>query len=275
MIFERTFEKTFDNTAMSYDAVRPMYVTEIFDDIFRYKTLDENSSVLEIGIGTGKATFPFLKKGCSVCALEPGKNLAVIAAEKYREYGENPAVFAAEKEWVHGKFTLHIQTLQEFDSPQNSFDLIYSATAFHWIPEEYGYKRVYELLKEGGVFARFSYHAGADRGRSELAREIQHMYKAYMNSSKEPNIFDLEDAQALAQTAENYGFADTKYYIYETTKDFTSDEYLELLWTYPDHMKLEKEKREKLFQGIYDAINRHGGVITVYYVMDLELARKV
>lgn len=254
-----TFEKTFDNTAVSYDAVRPMYVNEIFDEIFRYKTMDENSSALEIGIGTGKATLPFLEKGCSVCALEPGENLAVIAEEKYREYGT---------------FELHVQTLQEFDCPSEAFDLIYSATAFHWIPEEYGYKRVYELLKEDGVFARFAYHASPDRGRRELAREIQQLYKAYMNSSKEPKIFDLEDARALAQTAEKYGFADTEYYIYETAKDFTADEYMELLRTYPDHMRLEEEKREKLFQGIYDAINRYGGMITVYYVMDLELARK-
>ena len=49
---------------------------------------------------------------------------------------------------------------------------------------------------------------------------------------------------------------------------------MELLRTYPDHMKLEEEKREKLFTGIYEAIQRHGGVITVYYVMDLELGRK-
>lgn len=253
------FEKTFDNTAVGYDTVRPMYVNGIFDAIFRYKTMDENSSALEIGIGTGKATLPFLEKGCSVCALEPGENLAVIAAEKYREYG---------------KFMLHVQTLQEFECPSKFFNLIYSATAFHWIPEEYGYKRVYELLKEGGVFARFAYHAGPDRGRSELAREIQQLYKAYMNSTKEPKIFDQEDAQELAQIAEKYGFTDTEYYVYETTKDFTADEYMELLRTYPDHMKLEEEKREKLFTGIYEAIQRHGGVITVYYVMDLELGRK-
>ena len=268
------FEKTFDNTAVGYDTVRPMYVNGIFDAIFRYKTMDENSSALEIGIGTGKATLPFLEKGCSVCALEPGENLAVIAAEKYREYGECQESTAEEQYRKTGTLTLYVQTLQEFECPKNSFDLIYSATAFHWIPEEYGYKRVYELLKESGVFARFAYHAGPDRGRSELAREIQQLYKAYMNSTKEPKIFDQEDAQELAQIAEKYGFADTEYYIYETTKDFTADEYMELLRTYPDHMKLEEEKREKLFTGIYEAIQRHGGVITVYYVMDLELGRK-
>jgi hypothetical protein len=40
-------------------------------------------------------------------------------------------------------------------------------------------------------------------------------------------------------------------------------------------MALEASTREKLFKGIHSAINNHGGVISVYYTMDLELARKV
>ena len=35
-------------------------------------------------------------------------------------------------------------------------DLVYSASAFHWIPEEIGYSKVYEMLKPGGAFARFA-----------------------------------------------------------------------------------------------------------------------
>ena len=41
-----------------------------------------------------------------------------------------------------------------------------------------------------------------------------------------------------------------------------------------DHMKLELAVREELFEGISHAIVDNGGIITVYYTMDLELARK-
>lgn len=44
--------------------------------------------------------------------------------------------------------------------------------------------------------------------------------------------------------------------------------------TYPDHMKLESAARNKLFEGISNAIMNNGGIMTVYYTMDLELARK-
>ena len=254
------FERTFDNAAADYEISRPIYMKELYNDIFKYKQIDQGSNVLEIGIGTGKATLPILEKGCNLIALEPGEQLAEIANEKFRKYDN---------------FLMHYQTLQNFTYPNNSFDLIYSATAFHWIPEEYGYKRVYGLLKDGGVFARFAYHAGQDKGRKELSAEIQEFYKKYMNFKGEAKEYSEDDAQKSARIAEKYGFADTRYNLYHMTKDFTADEYMGLLNTYPDHVEIEKNNREKLFNGIHNAIDKNGGVITVYYTMDLELARKL
>ena len=49
---------------------------------------------------------------------------------------------------------------------------------------------------------------------------------------------------------------------------------MNILRTYPDHMRIDKADRKNLFEGIYSAINNHGGIMTVHYTMDLELARK-
>lgn len=253
------FEKTFDNTAEDYDKIRPAYGKELFEDIFKYKQIDAGSKVLEIGIGTGKATLPVLEKKCCVTALEPGENLADIALERYKNYDN---------------FSLYKRPLQDFVCPAETFDMIYSATAFHWIPEEYGYSRVYELLKSGGAFARFAYHAGADKGRKELTSEIQSLYKNYMGHKDAPPKYCEQDARKVAQIAAQYGFMDIRYRLYHMEKDFTADEYIMLLKTYPDHMCLKQPERDKLFSGIYAAINKNGGVITVYYTIDLQLARK-
>lgn len=254
------FEKTFDNAAGDYDRSRPDYVKEIYDTLFAYKPLHSDSNVLEIGMGTGKAAGPILAAGCRFTGIEPGKQLADLAKERFKEYPN---------------LILRNQTLQEFESPAETFDLIYAAAAFHWIPEEYGYKRVYELLKSGGVFARFAYHAGADKGRIRLAGEIQELYQKYMHTERPPKEFGKENAERLADTAIQYGFTDTKYKLYHCTKDYTANEYGLLLKTYPDHMALAEDNRTKLFEGIHEAITKHGGMITVYYTMDLELARKI
>lgn len=80
----------------------------------------------------------------------------------------------------------------------NSFDLVYAVTAFHWIPEEYGYRCVYNLLKSGGVFARFTYHAGTDKGRRGL-----------MESAVREKIFEV-----IFHAIVNNGGIVTVYYIW-------------------------------------------------------------
>lgn len=253
------FERTFENAAEDYEATRPEYPRALYADIFRYQPLSPESRVMEIGLGTGKAAGPMLKTGCRFTGLEPGENLAALAGKRLNRF-EN--------------FTLYNQTLQDFSCPGGTFDLIYAATAFHWIPEEYGYKRVYDLLKPGGVFARFAYHAGPDKKRLALTEEV---YKCYQESPIGKGHYrELreEDARAIAGIAEKYGFVDTACRIYHMEKDFTAEEYMGLLRTYRDHMALEPVSREKLFQGIFRAIQCHGGIMTVYYTVDLELARK-
>lgn len=254
------FQRTFDNSAIDYDKSRPLYVKDLYDDIFKYKQINSDSHVLEIGIGTGKATKPLLDTKCHFIGLEPGEHLAAIAKDRFQNYTN---------------FALYNQTLQDFVSPNEYFDFIYAATAFHWIPEEYGYKRIYNLLKKGGAFVRFAYRAGADKKRRELTEEIQMLYNKYMYQAKEPKEYSETDAKELADVALKYGFADVEYKLYHATKDFSADEYMELLRTYPNHMAIEEKDREKLFGGIHSAINRNGGIITVYYTMDMQLARKL
>ena len=276
------FEKTFDNAALDYDASRPAYPEELYADILRYKAVGSDSRILEIGMGTGKAAAPFLAAGCIFTGIEPGGNLAALASERFGKFDN---------------FSCLNLTLQDYDCPEDSYDLIYAATAFHWIPEEYGYKRVFELLKSGGAFARFAYHAGPDRGRETLAEQIQALYAKYMppkNRDRLPSEtgseekvpcretkpagkhreFSEQDAEALSVIPLKYGFVQTRYSLYHVTKDFTADEYMALLRTYPDHMALDEHCRKKLFEGIHSAILQNGGTITVYYSMDLELARK-
>lgn len=254
------FQRNFDREAGDYDLARPEYPAELYRDVFAYQPVDEDSRVLEIGLGSGKASGPVLETGCRLVGLEPGGSLAGLARKRLEGFRN---------------LTLLESTLQDYDCPDGAFDLVYAATAFHWIPEEYGYKRVYGLLRPGGAFARFAYHAGPDRGRGELTREVYELYRRYMHGGKgEYRPLTPADGERLLEAHKRYGFTDTEFHLYEFTKDFTAEGYMGLLRTYPDHMALDPADREGLFGGIYDAILRHGGVMTVYYTVDLELGRK-
>lgn len=122
---------TFDTVADTYEKLRPGYVDELYQDIFEYKTINKQSRVVEIGIGGDQATLPFLKTGCDLLAVDYGENFCIICREKFKEFPN----FSA----VSGKFEDVVFKCE--------YDLIYSASAFHWIPEEIGYKKVYDMLK--------------------------------------------------------------------------------------------------------------------------------
>ena len=61
--------------------------------------------------------------------------------------------------------------------------MIYFASAFHWIPEEVEYLKVFKLLKTGGTFARFANNPYKDKGNKPLQKAIQEVYARYMPGS--------------------------------------------------------------------------------------------
>lgn len=74
--------------------------------------------------------------------------------------------------------------------------------------------------------------------------------------------------------AEKYGFTDIRYALFQRTRVFSAQEYVALLGTYSDHIAIEESVRKEFFAGIENAIIRHGGSITLYDTLDLQLARK-
>lgn len=254
---------TFDTVAKTYEKLRPGYVDELYQTIFEYKPIDNTSRVVEVGIGGGQATLPILETGCDLLAVDYGENFCEICRKKFKEYPN----FSA----ISGKF-------EDIDLG-GEYDLIYSASAFHWIPEEIGYKKVYDMLKCGGVFARFANHPFRDKGKPELSAEMDRIYADYYykyhNKEQEPLVeYSEEQAENRALIAEKYGFKDIQYKLFCRTRTFSAKEYKMLLGTYSDHIAIEEKIRTEFFSRIEDAINRHGGEITIYDTIDLQLARK-
>ena len=259
MAIIKGLEWTFDTVAKQYEKLRPGYVEEMYEDIFKYREVDTTSHAVEVGIGGGQATLPVLKTGCKVTAVEYGKNFSELCRDKFREF---PGFSV-----VNAKF-------EDFAYERGSYDLVYSASAFHWVPEEVGYPKVFDMLKSGGAFARFANHPYGDKGRKELSQAIDQIYAVYMSNTKEGSEYGEQDAKERAEIAQKYEFVDICYKLYHRTRTFSAKEYTALLGTYSDHMIIEEEKRKVFFSEIEDTINQFGGQITIYDTIDLQLARK-
>ncbi|MBR6740434.1 MAG: class I SAM-dependent methyltransferase [Clostridia bacterium] len=257
-------EWTFDTVAPIYEKMRPGYPDELYRTLFEYAPINADSNVAEIGIGGGQATLPLLETGCRLTAIEYGEQFSRLVRDKFSSY-VNFSV-------ITGRF-------EETELEENSFDLVFSASAFHWIPEKEGYERVYSMLKNGGVFARFANHPYRDKGNPELSREIDKAYRDFYNrfynkESKAPSEYTEAQARERAEIAEKYGFREVKYALFYRKRTFSATEYTALLGTYSDHIAIEEPIRAAFFARIEEAIDRHGGFITLYDTIDLELARK-
>ena len=257
-------EWTFDTVASTYEKFRPGYAAELYKTIFAYAPIVPSGKVVEVGIGGGQATLPFLQTGCSLTAVECGERFSDICRKKFKDFPN---------------FRVITDKFENMDFENGAYDLVYSASAFHWVPEEIGYPKVFSMLKSGGVFARFANHPYQDKGRPALAEEIQALYAAYYykfhnKTPSRPREYRREDAASGAKLAGKYGFQDITFDLFHRTRSFTAKEYITLLGTYSDHIVMEDSLRAEFFAKIEEAIEKHGGEITIYDTMDLQLARK-
>lgn len=257
-------EWTFDTVASTYEKLRPNYVEELYQALFDYIPINENSNVVEVGSGGGQATAPMLKTGCRLTAVEYGEKFSELLKDKFKEY-KNFSV-------ITGKF-------EDTEFEENAFDLVFSASAFHWVPEKIGYEKVFSMLKNGGAFARFANHPYRNKGNPALSKEIdkiydEYYYKYYNKKRETLTEYSEEQAKDRAMIAKKYGFTDIRYALFYRKRIFSAKEYIKLLGTYSDHIAIEEKIRIKFFSKIEEAINNHGGTITIYDTIDLQLARK-
>lgn len=250
--------RLFNEDEVNYDNWRPRYVPELFQDIITYSRLDETGHALEIGIGTGQATQPLLQTGCRLTAIDIGERMTAFVRHKFSDYA---------------KFQAETIDFESFSADAHSLDLIYSATAFHWISEEIAYPKVRNLLKPDGTLALFWNHANVPYEGEEVYVAIRRAYRKYRPSDHSPALFGEADCQRMVETLKRYGFCAPTVKLYHYTRTLRAKEYISLLNTYSDHRAMAAPARLGLEQEIHDAILAAGDAMNIYNTIDLYLAR--
>ena len=251
----------FDSVADTYDEVRPSYPEQLFDDIVTYMGKSAGR-VLEIGSGTGQATLAFARRGFDVTALEPGKSLLNVSARKLSSYPNVRLINVSFEEWL---------------LESGVFDAVTSATAFHWVTPSVGYVKAAEALKEGGTLAPFwNKHPRPYTGFFE---EVQLIYHEAVPEWPVPDS-KLSDDAWIQETKSNIQksglFGEVTVRTYPWSRVYQAKDYIRLLSTYSDHMRLEEGRRNRLFRDIQTLIeDRFGGSVIRPYLAVLFLAHKL
>lgn len=254
----------FDEVAEIYDRARPEYPKEAFREVFHYLRLEQpvgTPAVVEIGPGTGQATKALIALGARVTAVELGPRLAQFMREK----------FASEK-------SLHVITgaFEDVDLAQRRYDIVFAATAFHWLDPNVRLRKAVELLAPGGVIATLStiqIQSEVDRGYFERSHAIYKRYRPDEQHSELPTEKD-----AIPSDYEEFRSSglldDVIVRRYRWDQTYTTDTYEQLVRSYSDTQMMDAAAREGLLADLRDVIKREfGGKVTRPLVIALTLGR--
>lgn len=241
---EKTYLRTtFDQDASLYEKVRPGYPNALFEDIIKFSKIAEDGRILEIGCGTAQATLPFAERGYAIHCIELGANLAAIAKRKLSAYP---------------KVQVSVGNFEEYPLEERTFDLVISATAFHWIDPEVGYRKAAEVLKPDGALALFWNKPVQTQVSADFVQSIQNVYERVVPemAKRFPGLVhpDAVPTPIKDEIDRSRLFGEVTVLKYNWETEYTAQAYVNLLNTYSDHIALERDIRAELFDGIENLI---------------------
>lgn len=247
---DESLRKRFEDVAEEYEKYRFTYPDKLFEDIMLYSVTGKKA--LEIGIGTGKGTLRFLQEGYEVIAIEPVKNMIEIAKRKFE-----------------GKSIVFISSTFENLETGDQYDLIYAASSFQWISGCNRLEKIYALLKEGGVFARFK--------TVNIIDDSKHINNVILKKAYKKYIPDYLPTVANKKHMGTDEYAKTGFYDFKQNEYFIDHEldveiYLKLINTYTEYLALDVLLRKKFESYILNELAGEKVIIT--QKCSLFLARK-
>jgi SAM-dependent methyltransferase len=226
--------QTFDSAAESYQRARPDYPSELFDDLIETAGLVPGNRVLEVGCATGKATIPLARRGFQITCIELGADLAAAARRNVNDL---------DVQVVEGRFE------DWRPEPGIRFDLVFAATAWHWIDPAVGYLNAWRALRPGGHLAFWSAtHVFPDGGDPFFA-ELQEIYdeigEGMPPGSPQPRPGELDEATAQIEASGLFDVVRVRHFDWERVYD--ADGYIALLDTFSGHIAMEDWQRDRLY----------------------------
>jgi SAM-dependent methyltransferase len=262
----RDLARVFNEIPELYDRVRPGYPAELFADLVAITGLEAQSSVLEVGCGTGQATRSLAALGCAVTAVEAGQDMAELARRRLRPFTN---------------VEVETSRFEEWDDRGRRFDVLVAASAWHWVDPTTGWRRAHDVLRPGGWMALLGNVVVRRPGEPEVYAETADLHERYSPGNPDWGHPPLEDE--VRATNEGWGlvsdpgdlFGPTMVRWYPTVQSLDGDGFADLLRSTSLYRKLDDDVRESLLDAIADRIRtRLGDRASRRYLTVLRVGRR-
>ena len=234
MTDRRELRTTFDSAAELYHQARPDYPEALYDALVETAGLEPGDRLVEVGCATGKATLPLARRGMGITCVELGPALAAVARRTLADFPHVEVVESAFEAW---------------DAPAGGYDLVFAATAWHWLDPAVRYQRAWRLLRPGGHLAIWSAtHVFPDGGDPFFA-ELQEVYEEIGEGTPEdavrPRPGELPDDRDEIERTGLFEVVLVRHFDWEIA--YSAEEYLRLLDTFSGHIAMQPWQRDRLY----------------------------
>lgn len=241
----------YDAIADIYHGARPSYPQELVDDVLAFAQVSESARALEIGCGTGQASRLFAARGLRLVCLEPAPAMAQIARERLKPFPQTEVICSTFEQWPLAR---------------GVFDLVFSATAFHWVRREVRFHKTAQALRPGGTLAIFN--AVARPQTASLPDAVKNILKRDGASGAERRQWPFE-----GQLRESALFGAPTMREYLTSRVYDAAGLEELLRSLNRFRRLAPDEQAAAAASARRAVETRGGSVSLDFRIRLIMAR--
>lgn len=248
-----------------YDRARPEYPARVYEILTTRCGLRPGTATLEIGPGSGLATRRLLALGADpLVAVEPDERLAAYLSEQLQADGHT--------------IDLRVGAFEEADLDASSFDLVVSATAFHWLDQPVALAKVGRILKPGGWLVNWWNQFGDSFG-VDLFHEATKHFMAPLGkpvaNAEGALPFPLDAEARLADLRAAGVFDEIGHEILSWPNRSTASQVQALYSTFPNISGLPEPKRSEILDAL-GAVVEHdfGGLVERTFHTSIYFARR-
>ncbi|MDA0302637.1 MAG: class I SAM-dependent methyltransferase [Chloroflexi bacterium] len=253
----------FDDAAASYNRVRPEYPPPLIDALFDLVPDHDPLRTVEVGPATGQLTGALLGRGAHVTAVELGPSLAEHLARRFRR---------------QPNLTVANARFEDAPLAEGAWDLVVSATAYHWVTPEARMTKPHALLVPGGLFAiidTVQIASPVDRGYFERSHPIYMRYWPEQGPYRSGSAEDADHPLA-AEMRESPLFEDVRIQRWRWDEVYTVERYEDLVRSYSNTNDLPPDVRERFIADIRAMVaEEDGGMVIRPRVAVLITGRRV